>query len=127
MSLVSRRTVLRSAALAAGATAVQPTVQAAAASITDPLSRARFTAQLGATFTLTKAGTSIKAVLMTVEDLTPTKVPGDDRNYRLTFSAKSAGPAQGTVSVSRPGFTTTPLFLVPDVARRSYGAVVARG
>ncbi len=127
MSLVSRRTVLRSAVIVAAAPAVQPAVQACAATVSDPLSRARFTAQIGATFTLTKAATSIKAVLTAVDDLAPTKVPGDDHNYRLTFSAKSAGPAQGTVSVSRPGFTTTSLFLVPDVARRSYGAVIARG
>jgi hypothetical protein len=49
----------------------------------------------------------------------------DEHRFALTFRCTRGGPAQGSYTVHRHGFTPTTLFLVPsDGPRRTYEAVV---
>lgn len=121
---VTRRRVLQTGGLAAASVLV-PVGTAAAAKSTNLMSRSRFSGLVGSTFTLSGDGTSWPCKLTDVADLLGAPAGADGR-FRLTFTTTGAGPGQGVRAFSRPGFTSTELFVVPDDARRQYVAIVNR-
>jgi hypothetical protein len=134
MTDVSRRTVIGAgaAALAAGALGVGvPIAGAPGAHAADPTytsatnlyRRSRFAALKGKGFALIGGGTRIRVRLKQVADL-PDGPAGSETSFRLMFTSRSAGPAQGTYTLRRDGFAKTSLFLVPGEDRRTYTAVI---
>jgi hypothetical protein len=121
---ITRRTVINSGALAAAGVLV-PVGTAAAAKSTNLMSRARFAGLVGSSFTLSADGKSVACKLTAVADLLGAPAGADGR-FRLTFTTTGAGPGQGVRTFSRPGFTSTDLFVIPDDARRQYVAIVNR-
>jgi hypothetical protein len=89
-------------------------------------SRSRYVPQLNSPFTMTSGKASWSATLTTVADLQPGGVAGDDNRFALTFRTSKAGPSDGVYTVSRPGFTSTDLFVVADTSRTSFRATVNR-
>jgi hypothetical protein len=127
MRQVSRRAVLRAAALGV---VLAPFVSArqafAATTTTGRYARSRFIPMRGGTFTMAGATGAWSAKLNTISDL-PSAAAGDDRRFGLTFRTSVAGPPQGTYTFRRPGFTATTLFVVPgDASHRSYQAIINR-
>lgn len=85
--------------------------------------RSRFTPLRGRGFALIGAGTRTRVRLREVADLADAEA-GSEASFRLSFTARTVGPPQGTYTLRRDGFTKTSLFVVPDEDRRSYTAVV---
>lgn len=125
MTDTSRRALLRAGALGVLAAPFVPTEFAAAAA-TSLYSRSRFKKLVNAKFTLTGAGGTFTVTLARVSDL-PGAAAGADNAFGLTFTTPQGGPAQGTYTIKRSGFTATQLFLVPsDAARHTHQAIVNR-
>jgi hypothetical protein len=135
MSEISRRSLLGAGAFAlvlgpltAPAEASAGTATTGAAAVTrrrarNLYTRARFAAVRKQRFHLTGPGLR-RAVRLTGIDNLSSRNRGDEHRFALTFRATKAGPPQGTYTLRRRGFAATPLFLVPDAARRTYVAVV---
>jgi len=122
----SRRTLVRAGALGVFATPFLSAWSALAAPSTDLYARTRFARLQSGAFTLVDATGSWSLTLTQVSDL-PGAAAGDERRFGLTFRSTVAGPPQGSYTLRRPGFTATPLFVVPsDAGRRTYEAVVNR-
>ena len=122
---VTRRRILQGGTLAAASVLAPVGSAVAAKSSANLLSRARFSGLVGSSFTLASGGQSWAGRLSTVGDLLGAPV-GDDGRFILTFTTSASGPGQGVHAFSRPGFTTTSLFVIPDSAHRGYVAVVNR-
>jgi hypothetical protein len=87
--------------------------------------RSRFKPLRTKRFTLTGRGHSTPVRLVKISNLRSSGA-GDERRFALTFRSTRTGPEQGSYTLRRKGFTATTLFVVPDVHRRSYQAVVNR-
>lgn len=126
MVVISRRRVLQAVPAAAVATAVTAagagTAEAAKAPV-DLLSRSRWTALVGSSFSAKSATSAWTGRLSAVNDLPGT--PGSDRRYALHFTS-TTGSREDTYGVSRSGFTTTPLHIVPGPTGKTWTAVVNR-
>ena len=124
MVVISRRRVLQSVPVSLAAVALPAgTAGAAVKAPTNPLSRSRWTPLVGSTFTAASASTSWSARLASIDDLPGS--PGSDRRYALRFTSTSSRPEE-TYSLSRPGFSATPLHLVCGTTGRTWTAVVNR-
>lgn len=123
MVVISRRRVLQSVPAAAIASTLPAGVAVAAKAPADPLSRSRWTPLVGATFKATSATSTSSMRLSAVEDLPGS--PDSDRRYALSFTS-SRSSSEDTYAVSRPGFATTPLHLVPGSSGTTWTAVVNR-
>ena len=125
MTEISRRALVRSGAagvvLAPFATG---RAAAAAAPPTGLYTRSRFAPLRGASFKLVSSVGSVPVTLAALFDL-PSAESGDDRRFGLTFQCSTPGPPQGTYTLRRPGFASTPIFVVPsDADRRTLQVVV---
>jgi hypothetical protein len=126
MKELSRRALLRAAALTAAAVPFA-SMSMAEATTTNLYARPRFVPYLNKAFTLTAGGVSYAVVLTAIQDLSPKGKTNDPDRFRLTFRTAVAGPSQQTCSLSRSGFTATPLFVVPiGSTSRTYEAIVNR-
>lgn len=126
MTETSRRTLLRASALAVLAAPFVTMRPASAAQSNDLYARERFSKLKNATFRLADSSGTWQVTLGQVYDL-PGAPAGDRRRFGLTFHAATTGPVQGSYTLSRNGFTPTPLFVVPsDAQRRTYEAVINR-
>lgn len=123
MVVISRRRVLQSVPGAAVAVALPAGAAAAAKAPADPLIRSRWAGLVGTSFTAKSATATWSARLAALEDLPGS--PGSDRRYALRFTSTSSS-REGTYSLSRPGFATTPLHLVPGSSGSTWTAVVNR-
>ncbi|MDP9239534.1 MAG: hypothetical protein M3O55_02695 [Actinomycetota bacterium] len=129
MTEFSRRNLLRagvvSAALVPFAAAAGP---ALAGTATPSLyRRARFTPLLDSGFTMVGESGPLTATLVRISNLPGSTAGAADRQFALTFRTAARGPAYGSYSVRRSGFTATTLFVVSsDAAHRYYRAVVNR-
>lgn len=123
----SRRAVLRAGAAGVVVAQVGWALPAEAAARAARLyRRRRFVPLVGKRFRLKGERRGWNVRLTEVRNL-PRSSRGDDRCFRLTFTASVAGPPQGTYRLTRKGFTPTDLFLVPsDPERRTYQAIVNR-
>jgi hypothetical protein len=113
MSAPRRRTVLAAAAAAAAtATTTVGTASVAHAARTpeDLMRRSRFTPHLRSAFTLTSSAGRWSVVLASLDDLVTGGAVGADKQFTATFTG--AVPGDGVYTVTRKGFTATPLFLV---------------
>lgn len=127
MAEISRRSLLQAGAISAAFASVFIAEPADAATTTkNLLSRSRFQQYLNSGFTLASGTAKWSATLIQVGDLVPTVVANDDNRFSLTFRTDKAGPTQGTYTFSRPGFTSTSLFVIPDPTRRYFQAVINR-
>ena len=132
MVVLSRRAVLAgvpASAIALGLPLGSAGSAAAAAKVgPDLLARSRWAAVVGATLTARSTTTTTtstwSARLTAVQDL-PGAPSGSDRRYLLRFTSTTAG-IEGTVTLSRSGFTATALHLVPGPTGRTWTAVVNR-
>ncbi|WP_126688273.1 DUF6916 family protein [Nocardioides ferulae] len=89
--------------------------------------RSRFTPYLGRQFRLGNGSRAWVLRLTAVDDL-PSAAAGAEGSFSLTFSARSAGPPQGTYTLRRAGFAATTLFVVAvDASGRTVEAVVNNG
>ncbi len=120
MTDLSRRTLLKAGAL---------TLMLAPltfAPVTNLYVRSRFGPLLNRPFDVFDDVHAASMTLIHISDL-PGGRADDDDAFALTFRASAAGPPQGTYSLKRPGFATTPLFLVPDEAGLlTYQAIINR-
>lgn len=126
MVVISRRRVLQAVPAAALGTAVTVAgagTAAAAKAPVDLLSRSRWTSLVGSSFSATSTTSTWTGRLSAVDDLPGS--PGSDRRYALHFTS-TTGSREDTYGVSRPGFTTTPLHLVPGPTGKTWTAVVNR-
>jgi hypothetical protein len=121
----SRRIIISSAAAAVGSTLLPARAALAAKPVRDELARSRFRAELSKSFTLASPTGSWPATLTSVDDL-PFTEPGDERRFSLTFEWGTQSREDGTLRVSRPGFTPVELFFVAGTAGRRATAVVNR-
>ena len=126
MADLNRRWLFQAGALTGASLFLRPGTAQAAPASTTTLGRSRFAAQLGRKFTLTRAGRNWSATLGTIADLQPVLQVGDERRFSLRFDTTDAGPDEGVVTLSRPGFGDAELFLVPDASRRHHTAIVNR-
>lgn len=126
MAGVTRRQMIATTALGTVAGPLATAAPATAAKpVSDPLSRTRFAGLVGATFTLASATASWSARLDDVRDIVGAPA-GSDTRFSLGFTSSRAGRTDGTYALSRPGFASTPLFLVAAPDRRSWVATVNR-
>lgn len=112
MSAPGRRTVIVGAAAAAATTTIAGTAPAAhaAKAPADLMRRSRFSQHLRSTFTMTSSRGKWSVVLAALDDLAPGGSPGSDKQFAATFTG--AVPGDGVYTVTRKGFTATPLFVV---------------
>jgi hypothetical protein len=118
--------VLRTGVLAAAAgRAPLALAERAAALVTAPrLNRRMFVPRVGSTFRFTANGVSYAATLKPVRDLAGS-APGHTYRFRLLFTTRVNGPAQGTYRFTHPTLSALTLFVVPvGAGRRYYEAVV---
>lgn len=126
MTRPSRRTLLRTGIVGSALALLAPSGYAAAATTADLYTRSRFKRLVTARFTLSTATASWPVTLDGLSDL-PGAPPGAANAFRLSFTPSRGTPPQGTYTLSRKGFTATPLFVVPgDPARGHLDAVVNR-
>lgn len=126
MTATSRRTLLGVGALGILVTPFVTMRTALAGPATDLYARSRFVRLQGATFQLVGATQTWSVTLDRVADL-PHAAAGDNARFSLTFRSTQASPDEGRHTLRRPGFTATPLFVVPgDPGRRTCVAVVNR-
>ncbi len=120
MTDLSRRNLLKAGALTL---MLAPLTFAPA---TNLYARSRFGPFLNQPFDVSDDVHSASMTLTRISDLAG-GVADDDDAFALTFRASNVGPPQGTYSLNRPQFATTPLFLVPDDASlRTYQAIINR-
>lgn len=120
----SRRQVLRLGVVAAAASGPLALAERALAVVAVRLTRRTFRPLVGSAFRFSAAGRSYTAVLASVGNL-PNSRPGDENRFRLMFTVRGGGPAQGTYRFTHPKLAPFPLFVVP-VGRggTTYEAVV---
>jgi len=129
MVVISRRRVLQAvpaAAVATALTTLEAGTATAAKAPVDLLSRSRWSALVGSSFSVTSTTSTTSTWsgrLSAVDDLTGS--PGSDRRYALHFTS-TTGSREDTYGVGRPGFATTPLHLVPGPTGKTWTAVVNR-
>jgi len=126
MVVISRRRVLQSvpaAAVATALTTVGAGTAVAAKAPADPLSRSRWSGLVGSSFTAKSATSTWSARLSSIDDLPGST--GSDRSYALHFTSTTSW-REDTYGVSRAGFTTTQLHLVPGPSGQTWTAVVNR-
>ena len=123
MPHLSRRSFVSAVLGAPAALALGPTTSAAASTRRRParFSRTRFAAHRGRSFTLSSGGRRIPVKLLAVGDL-PRARRGSADQFRVLFAtARRGGPSeQRTVTLSRPGFGSVQLFVVPSRRRSTY-------
>jgi hypothetical protein len=122
----SRRQVLRTGVIAGvAASAPLALAEQATALVTTPrLSRRMFAPRVGSTFRFTAKGVSYSATLKPLRDLAGS-APGHAYRFRLLFTTRVSGPAQGTYRFTHPTLAAVTLFVVPvGSGRRYYEAVV---
>ena len=96
------------------------------APVTNLYARSRFGPLLNQPFDVSDDMHSAFMTLTRISDLAG-GVADDDDAFALTFRSLDAGPPQGTYSLRKSGFATTPLFLVPDDASlMTYQAIINR-
>jgi long-subunit fatty acid transport protein len=125
MSAPGRRTVIAgAAAAAAAATTTVGTASAAhaAKAPVDLMRRSRFSQHLRSTFTMTSSSGRWSVVLASLDDLLAGGTVGSDTQFTASFTG--AVPGDGVYTVTRKGFTATPLFVV--AGRDSLVATVNR-
>jgi hypothetical protein len=126
MTETSRRALLRASAVGLVAAPFATVATAVAAPTTTLYTRARFMRQRKRGFNLVTRTGRWRMTLTQVEDLHGA-ARLDAHRFALTFRCSTAGPAQGTYTFRRPGFTPTTLFVVPsDASRRTYQAIINR-
>ncbi len=126
MVVISRRRVLQAvpaAAVGAAVTVAGAGTAAAAKAPVDLLSRSRWTSLVGSSFSAKSTTTTWTGRLSAVNDLPGS--PGSDRRYALHFTSTTSS-REDTYGISRSGFTTTPLHLVPGPTGKTWTAVVNR-
>lgn len=128
MTQLSRRALLRAGALAAaGIPFASMSIAEAATSSTNLYARTRFAPYINGAFTLAAGPATYRVVLTAIEDFGAGGRTSDPNRFRLIFKTVVAGPPQQTCTLSRPGFTATPLFVVPmGASLRTYEAVINR-
>ena len=140
MPSMSRRQMLRTGAVSATVVATSTAVPSLATAATaaavpnassgktarSPLTRSRFTSQLGSTFSLKSPVATWSVRLERIGDLFPVLRADDEDRFSLIFSSTEPGPPQGTFTFVRAGFEPTQLFVIPDADRRQYLAIVNR-
>ncbi len=126
MTGISRRAVMRVSALGAVAVSFARPGAAEAATVRHLYARKRFQRLLGAHFKVADHTGHWRVALTEVSDL-PYGRRDDERAFSLTLTSRTAGPPQGTYLMSRRGFRSTTLFIVPsDADCRTYQAVINR-
>ncbi|MFL6137940.1 MAG: DUF6916 family protein [Frankiaceae bacterium] len=134
---LSRRTLLRAATLGAAMAAIplDPLGRASASLVASPatagLTRSSFTPHLHRPFRLRTAdGRTFGTTLVEVSDLLGASTSGDEGRFSLLFRAEPCSAARhGTHRLSRAGFGSLDLFIVPigrGVDHQHYQAVVNR-
>jgi hypothetical protein len=125
MTDTSRRTLLRAGAFGALLAPLVSVRTAFAAATTNLYSRSRFSKLQNAKFSLVSGTSTWTVTLVKISDLAGAP-SGADNRFGLTFASSTAGPAQGSYTLKRSGFTSTVLFVVPDATRRNYEATINR-
>ena len=118
MTETSRRTLLRAGVLGVVLAPLVPSWLEPASAAPSLYAKTRFARLRRGRFTLVDGHRSVRLRLV--------KVRGTEKQFDLTFRAARTGPAQGTYRLTRGGFTSTSLFLVPDARRRTYQATINR-
>jgi hypothetical protein len=126
VSEISRRSLIQAGVFSAAAVMLVPESASAATAAKNLLSRSRFQQYLNSGFTFASGTAKWSATLLQIGDLLPVVVANDDNRFSLTFRTDKVGPPQGTYTFSRPGFTATGLFVIPDPTNRYYQAVINR-
>jgi hypothetical protein len=123
MTTTSRRNLLRAGIVSTALAPLSHVWSAVAAGTTDLYSRARFKPLVGKSFTLSSTAGSWSVTLSGIYDLAGAR-KGADNAFGLTFRSSAGGPGHGTYRLSRSGFTTTTLFVVPSDVGRHYLQVI---